>query len=225
MTVYHSRVDLRPVLVRRLLVGLVLVVLAFLVDRQAFAALRTVLFYDTDRSGELREALLAAKFLASGLGVFLVGLVVGTLDRRGWRRAGVLWLVVVVAAAFGGLLKVTVGRERPSHEDQVVGSERMVFRGPGGWRDPYYRSFPSGHTVNAFAAATCLTAFYPPARVVFYSVAAACGVNRVVKHQHFLSDTVAGALIGHLLALWLLACPALRRRWREEPVDSPGGSP
>jgi membrane-associated phospholipid phosphatase len=216
-------VELRRTLVRRLLVGLVLLGLAFLVDRQACTLLKAALWYDTPHYGELREGLLAAKFLASGLGVFLVGLVVGTLDGRSWRRAGVFWLVVLAATATGSVAKVVAGRERPSHLDQPVGQERMLFAGPSaGLGHSTYQSFPSGHTLSAFAAATCLAAFYPPARVAFYLVAGACGVNRVVQHQHFLSDVVAGALMGHLLALWLLARPALRRRWRDDPVDSPG---
>lgn len=211
-------VDARTLL-RRLLVGLFLVGLAFLVDRQAFTVLRTGLLYD--HSGEVREGLTAAKFLGSGLGTFLVGIAVGLVDRRGFRRTAVLWMVVVVATAGGGVVKVVVGRERPSHLDQAVGQERMAFRGPrAGLRFAPYQSFPSGHTVSAFASATALAVFYPPARGVFYAVAAASGANRVVKHQHFLSDVLAGALMGHLLALWLLAQPAMARWWRDpDPAD------
>lgn len=215
----RDRVPLSRVLLRRLLVGLVLVALALLVDRQAFAVLRTGLLYD--HSGEVREGLTAAKFLGSGLGTFLVGVAVGVLDRRRFRRAAVLWLVVAAATVGGGVVKVLVGRERPSHLDQPVGQERMVFRGPrAGLRFAPYQSFPSGHTVSAFASATTLAAFYPPARGVFYAVAAGSAANRVVKHQHFLSDVLAGALLGHLLALWLLARPVIARRWRDpDPVD------
>jgi undecaprenyl-diphosphatase len=219
VTVDRDPVPLSRVLLRRLLVGLVLVALALLVDRQAFTVLRTGLLYD--HSGEVREGLTAAKFLGSGLGTFLVGVVVGVLDRRRFRRAAVLWLVVAAATVGGGVVKVLVGRERPSHLDQPVGQERMVFRGPrAGLRFAPYQSFPSGHTVSAFASATTLAAFYPPARGVFYAVAAGSAANRVVKHQHFLSDVVAGALLGHLLALWLLARPSVARRWRDpDPVD------
>jgi membrane-associated phospholipid phosphatase len=223
MTVYDSGVELRRVLLRRLLAGLVLLALAFLVDRHACAVLKALLFYDTVRYGEVREALLTARFLASGLGVLLIGLAVGTLGRRGWRRAGVLWLVVAAATLTGSAVKLATGRERPSHLDQPIGQERMGFAGPAGaLGHSTYQSFPSGHTLSAFAAATCLAAFYPPARVAFYLVAGACGVNRVVQHQHFASDVVAGALLGHLMALWLLSRPALRRQWRDDSVDSPG---
>jgi membrane-associated phospholipid phosphatase len=197
---------------RRLLIALLLLALAFLLDRHAYELLRTATLYD--HWGEMREGLTAAKFLGSGLGTALVVLAVGVIDPRGWRRALALLLVVLIAAGLAGVIKVLSGRERPSHLDQVPGQERLSFNGPArGLRQAPFQSFPSGHTTGSFASATCLARFYPPARVLFYGVAVATGVNRVVKHQHFLSDVVAGALIGHLTALWLLNRPRLRRLW------------
>ncbi len=196
--------------------GVVFLALAFAVDRQAFHVLRTLTFYD--HWGEMREALTTAKFLASGLGTLLVGLVVGSLDRLGWRRAGAFWAVVILAGACGAVLKGLAGRERPSREGQIPGLERTVFHGPAmGFHHASCQSFPSGHTLSAFASATVLSAFYPEARVVFYAAATATGVNRVVKHQHFLSDVVAGGLLGHLMALFLLSRGWIRRLWLEAP--------
>ncbi len=203
-------------LLRRAGTGTLLIVLAFAVDRQAFQVLRTVTLYD--HWGEMREGLTAAKFLASGLGTLVVGLIVGFLDRRGWRRARAFWAVVLIAASCGAVLKGLAGRERPSREDQVPGRERTVFHGPAmGLHHASCQSFPSGHTLSAFASATVLSAFYPGARAVFYAVATATGVNRVVKHQHFLSDVVAGGLLGHLLALFLLSRGWIRSLWHGAP--------
>lgn len=221
---YHAAVSWPRLLLRRFLIGASLVALSFLVDRQAFTVIRSGLLYD--HSGEVREGLTAAKFLVSGLGTLLVGVVVALVDRRGLRRTAVLWLVVASAAGAGAVVKGLTGRERPSHLDQLVGQERMVFRGPrAGLRFAPYQSFPSGHTLCGFASATTLAAFYPPARGAFYAVAVAAAANRVVKHQHFLSDVVAGALLGHLLALALLSWPRLGRWWRGEAVDSPRPDP
>ncbi len=204
----------------RVSLALALLALAFLLDRPAFPFLRAVTLYD--RWGEMREGLTAAKFLASGLGTLVVGLVVGFLDRRGWRRAAALWLVVILASASGAVLKGLAGRERPSRAGQVAGAERTVFHGPRlGLSHASCQSFPSGHTLSAFAAATALSAFYPRARAVFYAVAAATGINRVVTHQHFLSDVVAGGLLGHLLAGWLLRRRRLRRLWTGDERTPP----
>ncbi len=193
--------------------GAVLVATAFAVDRHAFGLLRTATRYD--HWGEMREGLTAAKFLGSGLGTAVVALIVGFLDRRGWRRAVAFLLVVALASGAGAVLKGLAGRERPSRQGQVPGRERTVFHGPsGGLRHASCQSFPSGHTLSAFASATALSAFYPEAAPVFYAVATATGVNRVVKHQHFLSDVVTGAVLGHLLALLLLDVGWIRRLWK-----------
>ncbi|NOZ80022.1 MAG: phosphatase PAP2 family protein [Acidobacteria bacterium] len=196
----------------RVLFGIGLLAVAFLLDHWAFGFFRTVTFYD--HWGEMREGLTAAKFLASGLGTLVVGLTIAFLDRRHWRRAAAFWLVILLAAAVGSVIKVGAGRERPSRSDQVPGHERTVFHGPAlGLRHASCQSFPSGHTLSAFASATVLSAFYPGAAPVFFAVATATGVNRIVTHQHFLSDVVAGALLGHLLALLLLRWWWIRRLW------------
>jgi len=210
----------RRALLWRLGIGLVLLALAFAVDRHGYSVLRTLTLYD--QWGEMREGLTAAKFLGSGLGSALILLMVGLLDPLGWRRAGVLLVVMLTAAATGGVAKMLAGRERPSHLDQVPGQERLAFHGPArGLREAPFQSFPSGHTLSSFASATTLAAFYPPARIVLYGVATATAVNRVVKHQHFLSDVVAGGLLGHLMAWWLLGTRWLRRRWTGARRETP----
>ncbi len=200
---------MRATLLRRAVVGLSLLAVAFALDPWAYRVLRAVLLYDA--WGEMREGLTAAKFLGSGLGTAVVALAVGLVDRTRWRRGLVVLLVAGAAGTAAGGLKVMTGRERPSHLDQAPGAERRAFSGPAAGLDARFQSFPSGHTAGAFATATCLAAFYPPARAVCYGVAAAAGANRVVKHQHFLSDVVAGALLGHLVALALLSAPGLGR--------------
>jgi len=213
---YHGPMPDRRKLLIRVGLGVTFLGVAFAIDRQAFELLRSLTLYD--RWGEMREGLTAAKFLASGLGTLIVGLIVARLDPKHWKRAGAFWLAVLVAAGCNAGLKVLAGRERPSREGQIPGHEKTVFHGPAlGLRHASCQSFPSGHTLSGFASATALSAFYPPAAPVFYAVAAATGINRVVKHQHFLSDVVAGALLGHFLALWVLRWAWLRRWWEEAP--------
>ncbi|PXX98949.1 hypothetical protein DF185_16300 [Marinifilum breve] len=63
-------------------------------------------------------------------------------------------------------------------------------------------SFPSGHTAQAFVAATWLDKEfgknYPWVRYVGYSMAITTGVCRVLKNRHWATDVVLGAGIGFL---------------------------
>jgi membrane-associated phospholipid phosphatase len=208
---------------RRLALGVVLVAASFALDPWAWWILRNGTAYD--HWAEMRELLAAAKFLGSGLGTALIAMAIGSLDA--WRRAGVLAVAVVAASAAAGVVKVATGRERPSRLDQLPGQERRwSFHGPvEGLTHSTFQSFPSGHTAGAFASATALSALYPPVRPVFWTVAVACGVNRVVKHQHFLSDVVAGAVVGHLVAWWVVIRPRTRRWIRPDGVDTRSRSP
>jgi len=64
------------------------------------------------------------------------------------------------------------------------------------------RSFPSGHTANAFAAAEFMRMEYkhvsPWYGLAAYSVASATGTLRLMNNRHWFSDVVAGAGIGIL---------------------------
>ena len=65
-------------------------------------------------------------------------------------------------------------------------------------------SFPSGHTAEAFAAATFLHKEFGQGRpwlsAFMYSVAASVGAMRVMNNRHWASDGLAGAGVGILSA-------------------------
>lgn len=61
-------------------------------------------------------------------------------------------------------------------------------------------SFPSGHTITAFAVALTLGAFYPDFQLALLLVAASIAASRIILGMHFLSDVVAGSVIGVSLA-------------------------
>ncbi|HTS63887.1 MAG TPA: phosphatase PAP2 family protein [Candidatus Acidoferrales bacterium] len=88
-------------------------------------------------------------------------------------------------------LKKAAGRRRPS-----------VFE-PHCWATllpPDQFSFPSGHTITAFAISVSLSHFYPDLALGLYFCALSVAASRIVLGMHFLSDVVAGAAIGTLLA-------------------------
>lgn len=60
-----------------------------------------------------------------------------------------------------------------------------------------YKSFPSGHTASSFALAANLDEIYGhKIGVPAYLMAAFVASSRINDNKHYLSDTVAGALIG-----------------------------
>lgn len=66
-------------------------------------------------------------------------------------------------------------------------------------------SFPSGHTLHAFAFARLLSSFHPALAPPLWGFAGFVGLARVVLGLHFPSDVVFGALIGIAtsdLVLW-----------------------
>lgn len=61
-------------------------------------------------------------------------------------------------------------------------------------------SFPSGHTITAFAVATALSRGYPGLAAGLFFCAASVAISRVLLGMHFLSDVIAGIVIGAALA-------------------------
>lgn len=88
--------------------------------------------------------------------------------------------------------KYAVGRARPGEE---LGS----WAHTGGQRSE--ASFPSGHSAVAFAAVTPLAQEYDAPWL--YGLAALSSAGRVAARQHFVSDTVAGGLVGYAIGSWL----------------------
>ncbi len=60
-------------------------------------------------------------------------------------------------------------------------------------------SFPSGHSITAFAVAVPLGEFYPDMALGLIFCAASIAASRILLGMHYLSDVLAGSLIGTLL--------------------------
>src|SRR5215471_1248457 len=82
---------------------------------------------------------------------------------------------------------------------RVCGRRRPCAIEPHCWATllpPDQFSFPSGHTITAFAVAVSLGAFYPDALAGLLFCAASVAASRVLLGMHFLTDVIAGAMIG-----------------------------
>ena len=85
------------------------------------------------------------------------------------------------------ILKRLIGRERPCATEPHCWSILLP---------PDRFSFPSGHTITAFAIAFSLGLYYPSLLVGLIFCALSVAASRVILGLHYLSDVLAGILIG-----------------------------
>jgi len=99
----------------------------------------------------------------------------------------------------------SVGRKRPLYDIR----NPYNFQLWRGFVSDQYRSFPSGHTITAFAFASTVTRetqFWWPHAVwyvgtVFYTGAGLVGISRMYNNMHWASDVMGGAAIGTIVGL------------------------
>ena len=114
------------------------------------------------------------------------------------QAVGPSWRVLAagcLAAALGNALMVTVKhtvrRPRPC---ELAPQTRVALRPPDRW------SFPSGHAANAFTIGTLIALVHPAATPLCLGLAAGVAASRVVLGMHFVSDVLAGSLLGAAVA-------------------------
>jgi membrane-associated phospholipid phosphatase len=139
---------------------------------------------------------------------------------RAWGNIGKVLPVALVGAAgavvaFGDERRQNIGLislQSVAAAVGVTGAGKYVFNRarPGEERGPWARvesgsrsdaSMPSGHSAVAFAAVTPFAQEYDMPWL--YGVAALSAGGRVAARQHWVSDTVAGGMIGYALGTWL----------------------
>jgi membrane-associated phospholipid phosphatase len=125
------------------------------------------------------------------LGVLLAGIA--------WRRGAEKWVRVflamlvalMLAGAAARVVKVAVGRARPS-------SARVIWSGPN--LHARFNAFPSGHTAASMAFIGVLLFTNWRLGLIFLPIPLLIAFSRVYIAQHYLSDVVAATLLGILCA-------------------------
>src|SRR5262245_13004402 len=84
------------------------------------------------------------------------------------------------------------------------------------------RSFPSGPTSSAFAVATVVSHHYGlKSSIAAYTLAGLVGVSRIDARKHYLSDVVAGATTGYIVARTVTRHTQLGRTVQWMPIVEP----
>lgn len=133
------------------------------------------------------------------------------LSRAKTRRAGfcILLSMMICLLLGNGLIKNIVARPRPYTADPSI----ALLIPPSG--EPF--SFPSGHTMHAFAAA-CSVGLCGQKRLFWFALLFAflIGFSRLYLMMHYPLDVLAGALLGFCAAYF--AQKLLRRYERRRKV-------
>jgi membrane-associated phospholipid phosphatase len=158
--------------------------------------------------GDLAKSINLTELFGHGTGILLVALLIFFLDRSQSIR---FLAPTIIAASAGALLKLFFLRVRPSQLPANLLDDtdrRITFQipWPSSVSDEHglihdgVHSFPSGHATTAFAMATALSVIYPKGRFLFFAIAILACAQRLFAGAHYLSDVIAGAILGYVLA-------------------------
>ncbi|MCW2960058.1 MAG: family phosphohydrolase [Thermoleophilia bacterium] len=126
-----------------------------------------------------------------GVGWIVLFAVVGIVS-DGLLRGAVAAALVVGMLLFNTGIKGIFKRPRPL--------QRAIEHAPASY------SMPSAHTSMAMVGAATMHVIVPDFAAVWWGIAIALGISRVMLGMHFLGDVLAGALLGLAVGL-LVAAP------------------
>ena len=136
---------------------------------------------------------------------FRLWMILATRGGDGWLWYGISALILIsgvqtrfaaMAAAWSAcgagaiiflILKKMTGRKRPNALEPHCWATLLP---------PDQFSFPSGHTITAFAFTVAVGSFYPPLIGLLLFCAFSVATSRIVLGMHFLSDVMVGAILG-----------------------------
>jgi undecaprenyl-diphosphatase len=122
---------------------------------------------------------------AMGLIILLAG------GGQRFAAVGAAALAAALGIAIFLRLKKATGRKRPCAIEPHCWATLLP---------PDQFSFPSGHTITAFAVSIALGRFYPELGMGLFFCALSIAASRILLGMHFLSDVLAGSVIGALVA-------------------------
>lgn len=174
-------------------------------------------FHNLDFKKTLPFLALLSWLTKLGLGsIYLLGFLVIALffryihKNRQWEaRSWFLWLCILIPSTICLCLKVCLGRARP----------RMLFDGQwygfyGFKTNPFFWSFPSGHTTTIIGLVFGLSILFPRYGYAFIFSGLMVASSRILLIHHYLSDVLATSYLTLLEIggmLYWLRCKSLSR--------------
>lgn len=109
-----------------------------------------------------------------------------------------IFTAVALSGIISDIIKIIVARFRP-----CMFFEKGLYGFDFFHRNSALNSFPSGHTTTAFALAMYVSLYWPRWAIVGWIIAIAVGASRVLLTMHYLSDVLAGTLVGTITVSFL----------------------
>ena len=169
-------------------------------------------------------AFLSMKLVWVPLYVAILALIIWKL---GWKKGGILVLgtvlTIVFCDQFANLIKFSVARIRPLHDDFMVSNGLNILELGGGY------SFFSAHAANSFGLAgctwfglkSCLKDSPDPvnAKIIkwygwfMFTWASLVAISRIFVGKHYLGDVIVGTIAGLVFGCSLgIAASIINRR-------------
>ena len=152
------------------------------------------------RNSSFDNFLVKITFLCSesALFIFLTILFLWIKSKRKWILH--LWVTFGVSTIISFLLKITIQRQRPFQLGICYTLPILEKANHFIWN----YSFPSFHAMLAFCAIPFLSKEFPKFKYFWIAFASLIAFSRVYFGVHFLSDVIAGGLIGYLIGWFVL---------------------
>ncbi len=128
------------------------------------------------------------------IGLIWIFIAAAMVISRKYRRSGIELAAGLAGCALVGnlLLKNLVARQRPCWINETV---ELLIAVPKDY------SFPSGHTMTAFAATAIIFHANRKFGIAAYVLAVLLAFSRLYLYVHFPTDVLAGAVIGTLIGI------------------------
>lgn len=121
----------------------------------------------------------------------------------------------ISAITTSAILKFMFNQPRPkTYFAEILQKPHLVSYVPDvQLNESWTNSFPSGHTIGAFALYGLIAFMSPsrPIKILCLFIAASVGFSRMYLFQHFLADVTVGAMIGTCIAAGMYA---LQNYWK-----------
>lgn len=161
---------------------------------------KIVQFISLARNNFLNDFFLGLTFLSSEIVVFffLTSLFLYSENKRRWIFP--LWLTLFFSVVVGFLLKIAVQRLRPFELGIVETLPVLVKESFNVWN----YSFPSFQSMLVFCAIPILAMEFRKFKYVWILFAVLVAFSRVYFGVHFMSDVIAGAILGYAIGIFIV---------------------